>query len=167
MPHTVLSLEAVAVNKADRIPSNTIHNAHQEALCSSDAIHLCHPAASALLLLHMRTCSQKNWVPILPLIAVQFQTSHLPSLSSISSTVKEGTKLKDAASFLPLNSVGLRVQREWEEGENGPLSCQPGARAFIPILSCHLPSEEVLQVLKSQEPRLWIQTALTYHPPAL
>lgn len=37
------------------------------------------------------------------------------SLSSMSSTVKEGMKLKEAASLLPLNSVDLRIQREWEE----------------------------------------------------
>lgn len=96
----------------------------------------------------VRACGQ-HWAPSLPLFAVRFQASLLPSLSSVCSVLREGTKLKDAAAALPLNPAGLRAQRDWEE-ENGPLSCQPGAGAFLPLLSCNRHSEEVRQVLKSK-----------------
>lgn len=121
--------------------------AAQEASGSPHACHHRHQPPTPLRPL-VRACRQ-HWAPSLPLVAVRFQASLLPALSSVCSVVREGTKLKGAAAALPLNPAGLRAQRDWEE-ENGPLRGQPGAGAFLPLLSCNRPSEEVRQVLKSK-----------------
>ena len=120
--------------------------AAQEASGSPDAFHHRRQPPRPLRPL-VRACRQ-HWAPSLPLVAVRFQARLLPALSSVCSVVREGTKLKDAASALPLNPAGLRARRDWEE--NGPLSGQPGAGAFLPLLSCNRPSGEVRQVLKSK-----------------
>lgn len=83
--------------------------AAQEASSSPDARHRRRQPPTPLRPL-VRACRQ-HWAPSLPLVAVRFQASLLPSLSSVCSVVREGTKVKDAAAALPLNPAGLSPER--------------------------------------------------------